>query len=144
MASAAVPTWGVVSAMSMAGEVLVGLKASLLLVLPASLLLAQCSVVVIATACIELLTFSWTLTIWMGVPTLVAARFGFGHCIYVQGGSCCSYGGQIGATPLLSFLVLLTVSFKHLTMGEEGLICELGLVLLSYSVPGLMVFDCML
>ena len=125
MASAEVPTLGAAGAMSMAGEALVGLKASSLLVLPASLLLAQCSVVVIATACIALLIF----TIWMGVPTLIAARFGFGHCIYEQGGSGCSYRGQIGMTPLLSFLVLLTVSFKHLTMGEEVLICELGLVL---------------
>ena len=103
--------------------------ASSLLVLSVSLLLAQHSVVVIATACMALLTFSWTFTIWMGVSTLIAARFGFGHCIYVQGGGGCSDRGQISMTPLLSFLVLLTASFKHLTMGEEGIICELGLVL---------------
>ena len=65
---------------SMAGEALVGLKASSLFVLPASLLLAQCSVVVVATAQVKLLTFGWTLTIWMGVPTPIAARFG-GNCI---------------------------------------------------------------
>ena len=86
MAYAVVPTWGMAGVTSTAGEVLVGLKASLLLVLPASLLLTQHSVVVIATAHVALLTFSWTFTIRMGVPTLIAARFGFGHCIYVQGG----------------------------------------------------------
>ena len=76
MASMAVPTWGVAGAVSTAGVVLAGLRASLLLVLlglPASLLLAQCSVVVEATAHVALLTFSWTFTIRMGVPTLVAA-----------------------------------------------------------------------
>ena len=73
----------------MAGVVLARLKASLLSVLPglpASLLLAQCSVVVIATTCVALLAFSWTLTIGMGVPTLIAAWLRFGSCIYVQRG----------------------------------------------------------
>ena len=83
MASVAVPMWGLAGAMSTAGEALVGLKASLLLVLPASILLAQHSVVVLATTRVALLTFSWTLTIGMGVPTLIAAWYGFGHCIYV-------------------------------------------------------------
>ena len=60
---------------SMAGAVLVGLKASLLLLpgLPASLLLAQSSIMIKTIARIALLTFSWTFTIWMGVPTLNAA-----------------------------------------------------------------------
>ena len=76
MTSVPMPMWGAAGMMSMAVAVLVGLKASsLLLVLPASLLLAQYSVVVIASTCIALLTFGWTFTIWMGVPTLVAARF---------------------------------------------------------------------
>ena len=47
-------------------------------------------------------------------------------------------------TPLLSLLVLLAQCLKKLSVGEEGLICELGLVLLPYPVPGLMVFNCML
>ena len=50
MTSAVVHTWGVAGTTSTAAAALVGLKASLLLlVLPASLLLAQHSVVVIAS-----------------------------------------------------------------------------------------------
>ena len=44
-------------------------------------------------------------------------------------------------TPLLCLLVLLAPHLEHLAVGEEGLICELGLVLLPYPVPGLMVFN---
>ena len=77
MTSAVVPTWGVAGTTSVAVAVLAGLKASslLLLVLLASLLLAQHSVVVIASTHVALLTFCWTFTIGMGVPTLHAARF---------------------------------------------------------------------
>ena len=76
MTSAAVPMWGVAGVASMAVAAFAGLKSSLLLlVLPASLQLALCSVVVISSTCIALLTFRWTFTIWIGVPTLIAARF---------------------------------------------------------------------
>ena len=82
MTSVSVPMWGAAGTTSMAVVALVGLKASLLLlVLPVSLLLAQHSVVVIASSCVALLTFGWTFTIWMGVPTLNAVRFGLGECI---------------------------------------------------------------
>ena len=47
-------------------------------------------------------------------------------------------------TPLFSLLVLLTASFLHLTVQEEGLIHELGLVLLPNPVPGLMILNSML
>ena len=67
---------------SMAIAALFGLKtSSLLLVFPASLLLVQHSVDVIASTCVALLTLCWTFTIWMGVPKLIAARFGLGDCI---------------------------------------------------------------
>ena len=83
MTFAMVPMWGVAGTTSMAVAALFGLKASLLLllVLLASLLLAQCSVVVIASTHIALLTFYWTFTIGMEVPTLIAARFGLGNRI---------------------------------------------------------------
>ena len=72
--------------MSTAGVAL-GLEASsLFVVLVASLLLAQHNVVVIASKCIALLTFGRTLAIGMGVPTLLAAMFGTGECIQMQGG----------------------------------------------------------
>ena len=64
MASMAVPMWGVAGMISaMTARVALGLVASLLLhVLAASLLLKQCSVMIIAYACIALLTFGlWCL-----------------------------------------------------------------------------------
>ena len=75
MASVAVPTWGVAGMMSMAGIALAGLRASLLLLpgLPASLLLAQSSKMIETIAHITLQTFGLTFSIWMGVPTLIAA-----------------------------------------------------------------------
>ena len=75
MASAAVPMWGAAGMTSMAEIALVGVRASLLLLpgLPASLLLAQSSKMIKTIACLTLLTFGWTFTIWMGVPTLIAA-----------------------------------------------------------------------
>ena len=86
MTSAAVPPWGAAGMMSKAG-VAFGLEASLLFaVLAASLLLTQCSVMVIASTHIALLTFDWTLAIGMGVPTLLAAMFGTRDCIQMQGG----------------------------------------------------------
>ena len=60
MTSAAVPTWGAAGTMSTAVVALAGLKASslLLLVLLASLLLAQYSVVVIPSTHVVLLPFA--------------------------------------------------------------------------------------
>ena len=85
MTSAEVPPLGVAGTMSTAGVAL-GLEASLLFaVLAASLLLAQHSVMVIASTCIALMTFSWTLAIGMGIPTLLAAMFGTGDCIQDAG-----------------------------------------------------------
>ena len=140
-----VPMWGAAGMMSTAGIALAGLRASLLLLpgLPASFLLAQSSEMIKTIACITLQTFGWTFSIWMEVPTLIAAWW-FGHGIYMQRWCCSGYWGQISATPLFSFLILLTVSFKHFTMWEECLICKLGLVLLSNPVPGLMVLYSML
>ena len=47
-------------------------------------------------------------------------------------------------TPLLCLLVFLTPCLEYLAVGEEGLIHELGLVLLPNPVPSLMVLNCML
>ena len=47
-------------------------------------------------------------------------------------------------SPLLSLLVHLAPRLQELTVGEEGLISELGLVLLPYPVPCLMVTCSML
>ena len=85
MTSAVVPLWEAAGMTSTAGVAL-GLEASsLFVVLAVSLLLAQCSVMVIAYTRVALLTFSWTLAIGMGVPTLLAAMFGTGECIQMQG-----------------------------------------------------------
>ena len=75
MASVVVLMWGADGMTSMAGIALAGLRASLLLLpgLPASLLLAQSSKMIKAIAHITLQTFGWTFSIWIGVPTLVAA-----------------------------------------------------------------------
>ena len=78
MASVVVPMWGAAGTMSMmTASVALGLVAfSVLGVLVASLQLAQCSEMIIASACVALLTFNRTLGILMGVPILHAAMFG--------------------------------------------------------------------
>ena len=82
MTSAVVPTWGVAGPTSMTGVAFGLVASSLPVVLAASLLQVQCSVVIIAYACVALLTFSRTLGVRMGVPTLLAAIFGTGgECI---------------------------------------------------------------
>ena len=91
MTSVVVPSWRV-AGMTSTARVVLGLEASLLfVVLAATLLFAQHSVVVIASTCIALLTFSCTLAIGVGVPTLLAAIFRTGDCIQMQGGCSGSY-----------------------------------------------------
>ena len=55
-----------------------------------------------------------------------------GSCI-----GCCGDGSVVSLALFLSLLVLLTSGCEQFALGEEGLLCELGLVLELDQVPGL-------
>ena len=59
-------------------------------------------------------------------------------------GGCSGNGGQVSVTPLSGLLILLTMLFQQLTVREEGLVGQLGLILLPDPIPSLMVLHSML